>query len=261
MIPTLLHIYGPLFIHSYGVCITIGLLLFICMTFYHPNRTALINDDRYVSLLGLGIFSALAGGRILCMLTYGEKIESYIALLQWWNGGFSVIGSIIAVIVTTSLYLKKHHIAVLPLMDLLAAHAPLLQACGRIGCFLAGCCYGTITRSVFGFVYTNPEVIAPCNIPLHPIQLYSAFLLMLIFVFLKKMISNQQYSSGTILFWYILLVSIERFCIDFLRGDRAFIGHSYASVLSVNQWITVILMIGSITWLIFSYHTKDYESI
>ena len=49
---------------------------------------------------------------------------------------------------------------------------------GRLGCFLAGCCYGTETTVPWGVVFTNPlaleNVGTPLDVPLHPTQLYEA---------------------------------------------------------------------------------------
>ena len=58
-------------------------------------------------------------------------------------------------------------------LDLMIPSVALAQALGRVGCFLAGCCYGRETDSCIGVVFTN-SLYAPNGVKLLPTQLIMA---------------------------------------------------------------------------------------
>ena len=51
----------------------------------------------------------------------------------------------------------------------------LAQGFGRIGSFMAGCCYGKETSGPLAVTFTNSD-FAPNNVALIPTQIYSGFL-------------------------------------------------------------------------------------
>jgi phosphatidylglycerol:prolipoprotein diacylglycerol transferase len=113
---------------------------------------------------------------------------------------------------------------------------------GRLGCFLAGCCWGTETTVPWAVVFTDPFAAAnvgtPLNQHLHPTQLYESgaelLILMAILVFEKK---GRPFPGRT--FWgYMLAYAISRFIIEFYRGDPR--GMVYG--LSTSQFISVLLV-------------------
>lgn len=257
----LLHLYGPLAIHSYGLAIVIGLVLFIWRIKKHPQAARLQLTERIDDLILIGIAAGVFGGRLLYVLTepdsyylsacasptisnsantfttlnyaslsWTSKLEiSALLLKDWlwnfisfWDGGFSLLGTILAVLVSLAYYLKKTGTPILPFLDLIAIHAPLLQSASRVGCFFAGCCYGAPTQLPWGTIYTDQDSIAPLGISLHPTQLYSALALFIIFLLLQ-LLQKFLKKPGQLLAAYLLLVSLERFIIDFWRDDRSFV--------------------------------------
>ena len=69
MYPCFLHIYGPIFLQSYGVCIAAGLALYVFLLFKDKKREALVNDEQFHQLVTIGIISGMVGGRLLYCLT------------------------------------------------------------------------------------------------------------------------------------------------------------------------------------------------
>ena len=70
----------------------------------------------------------------------------------------------------------------------------LAQAFGRIGCFLAGFCYGRPTDSVFGVVFPE-DSLAPAGIKLIPTQLISAagdFAIAIILIILADVVFKEK---------------------------------------------------------------------
>jgi len=235
---TLLHIYGPFAIHSYGFMIALGLLLFMFLTRRDPRYTTLKLDAHFSMIIAVGIIAAILGGRLLFFASYPDQIESVMQFFAFHEGGFSILGAISAVVIALPFYLKTIGVPIIPLLDLFAIYGPLLQSISRIGCFLAGCCYGLPTAQPWGIIYTDATTVAPLNVCMHPTQLYSAALLMLIFAFQYFIGRSIFKHTGQLLSSYLFLVAAERFIVDFWRGDRM------VDVLhiSINQYVALAIM-------------------
>lgn len=216
MIPVIAHI-GPLTIQSYGVSIVAGLLLFTWLLLRHPNRAAIITQEQLLNVISLAAIVGIVGGHILYVLAEPE-LSLWDILLPW--RGLAILGSVIGVFAFLLIYLPLAKIPMLPFMDLCAIHAPLLQAFGRIGCFLAGCCYGIPTNLPWAIVYTNPATYAPLCIALHPSQLYSAALLFGVFLLMYFVLQYKFKQPGQLVCWYFILIGLERFVSDFFRAEH-----------------------------------------
>jgi phosphatidylglycerol:prolipoprotein diacylglycerol transferase len=290
----LLHLYGPLSIHSYGAAIVVGLALFIWRIKKHPQAARLKLTDRIDDLILIGIAAGVLGGRLLYVLTepdsscyfgdlasrsantitslnsaslgWSSKLgisalwfkDWFLNFISFWDGGFSLLGTIVAILFSLTYYLKKTGTPILPFLDLIAMHAPLLQSASRVGCFFAGCCYGAITQLPWGVVYTDPDSIAPLCVSLHPTQLYSALALFIIFLLLQSL-QNILKKPGQLLAAYLLLVSLERFTTDFWRDDRTFINSDtlFAHALSTHQLLALFIFCGAGILLIWSSIRKN----
>jgi len=246
----LLPIYGPLFIHSYGLCISLGVMLFSwCML--HDKQFICLGAAFYFSnIMLIGVIAALLGGKLLYMLECPSDL-SLSSLFFFWQPGLSLFGSILGILCVIPWYLKYEKIPIIPFLDRVVVYIPLLQAVARIGCFFAGCCYGTPTISPWGVFYTDLQSMAPLYCFLHPVQLYSAFLLLLLFGFMYGILQKRCILPGSLTFIYFILMSIERFIIDFWRGDRIIIWNFLG--LSSSQCIALIIFSGSVVSFLLSY--------
>lgn len=246
MYPKLIHIYGPLFIQSYGLCIAIGLALYAWLLFNDAKRKRLVTDDQFHTLFLTGVISALLGGRILYFLTE-EPLDSFSSFFEVWLGGFAVLGSILGVMLVLPYFLKRYNIPTLSFLDRVSLYVPLFHSISRIGCFLAGCCCGKATMVSWAITYTNPDCCAPLYIGLHPTQLYSTFSLLLIFLFLCSM-QRMVKKEGQLFLLYLSCMSFERFFNDFFRAEHSFFFRNIP--LSIHQYITLAIFMVSTTFLL-----------
>jgi phosphatidylglycerol:prolipoprotein diacylglycerol transferase len=253
---TILHIYGPIAIHGYGLMIAIGLLLFIHLMQRDPRFQKLNLEPYFISILMVGIIAGLFGGRLLFFISYPEYYQNLLDFFLFFNGGFSILGCILGILFVLPFYLYYARIPIIPLLDLVALYTPLLQSISRIGCFLAGCCYGLPTDMPWGITYTQADTIAPTHICLHPTQLYSSISLMIIFALLYFVIQHYFRKKGQILCWYILLVGAERFVVDFWRGDR-----DTVQFFSINQYIAASMIVGAFVGLCITTIINKNEHI
>jgi phosphatidylglycerol:prolipoprotein diacylglycerol transferase len=249
----IIHIYGPIFIHSFGLFIVGGIILFSWFFLRHSSRKKIVTVDDFFTILTVSIIIAILGARLLYVMTDWNNIENVWEVFAFWDGGFSLLGAVISIILIVPFFLAKNHISILPFFDLVALHAALLQSIARIGCFFAGCCYGAIT-SVPWAIYSADTCIL-----LHPAQLYSAGLLFVIFLCMYFIIQPLCKIPGQMLCIYLILIGTERYIIDFFRGDKEYFTFLSTS-FSIHQYIAMAMctsaVIGLVLIHILYYHKK-----
>ncbi len=236
----LLHIYGPFSIHSYGLFIALGIVIFAWLTKKHALFKQLKLENKFTEILMLGIAAGLIGGRLLSIICEPGEFNSIIEMIAPWQGGFSILGSVLGVLIVLPLYLKKINIPILPFFDLIAIFAPLIVAIGRIGCFFSGCCHGITTTLPWAVRYTDLQSIAPLHIAIHPTQLYSSGLSFLIFILIYFFIQQQYKKPGQLVSIYLMLAVTSRFFVDFWRADRVVVSNifSFTQLVSIGIFAT-----------------------
>ena len=125
--------------------------------------------------------------------------------------------------------------------DVFAPGIALGHVIGRLGCLLAGCCYGKPTNVPWAITFTDPFAAAnvgtPLNVPLHPTQVYEAGAELLILIFLIVTERKWRPYPGRTFWGYMLLYAISRFIIEFYRADE----RGFVVGLSTSQFISVVL--------------------
>ena len=264
MYPKILHIYGPLYINSFGAAIAIGVAFFVYLVRKTRFYKKYVNSDTFAGIVSVGVLSGIVGGRILYALEDGFGLNFITDLFSFWEPGFSILGSVISIFVSISFYLWINKIPIIPFFDASTVYVPLLQGISRIGCFLAGCCYGTETSVPWALTYTNDDVAAPTFVPLHPTQLYSSITLITIFFVMRFVLSTRLKKTGQLTAMYLMLISCERFMVDFFRGSRNFTGNpgSLISMLSTLQWLALaIFVLATTAFVTISLKSKVKDGI
>ena len=211
----LFHIWGPLSINSFGTFIVIGVLIFNWLIRKHPKFKHMKLGNVFAGIMVCATVAGLVGGRALSVLTSSDTMYTIADFCAPWNPGFSILGGIIGILTVIPWYLRYLKIPILPFLDLAVIHVPLLQAISRVGCFFAGCCYGQETRLPWGVIYRDPLSAAPLYTQIHPTQIYSSLLLLLIFALMYFVLQHRFHKPGQLTALYLILTSIERFIVDF----------------------------------------------
>lgn len=237
-----------LIIHSYGLCIGIGLIMAYLILLYKTKKSG-INKDNLSELMLWCFAAAFAGGKLFYFL---EDPGTYLAnpalMLRNPGNGFVFYGSLIFVIPTLYFWLKKKNIPFLPFMDAVAFAGPVLHSFGRLGCFLAGCCHGKVCNNMLGVVFSDPHSAAsPKNVPLYPTQLFDIGI-NLITLGVVYILSKRQQFKGQLFLTYLILYAAGRIINEQFRGDEAR-GFLFDGTLSYSQFIALMLIVGSgIAW-------------
>jgi phosphatidylglycerol---prolipoprotein diacylglyceryl transferase len=231
---------GNYTIYTYGFCIALGALLGLSYMTWQGKKQFGLSFDTINSLFIFIVVAAIVGGKIFFFL---EDPGYYTKNLNklFTGSGFVFYGSFLFAVPVMLWFFKKHNIPTLAMLDIMAVVTCIVHGFGRIGCFMAGCCYGKPTESIFGITFTNPVCQAePLNTPLHPTQLYEAGFIfcLLASLFLLK---NKKQFDGNLFLLYLILYASGRAVLEIFRGDvaRGFIINNW---LSHSQFISIIII-------------------
>jgi phosphatidylglycerol:prolipoprotein diacylglycerol transferase len=255
MCPVLLQL-GSFHIYAYGFFIVMGFVTATVLAALKIRKSDIeISFESAVDLFFYTVLSALVGSRILFVLiNFDDYRQNPLKIFKLWEGGLVFYGGLILAAMVALLYMRRHRLPIWKLADLISPLIALGLFFGRVGCFLAGCCYGKETSLPWGVVFRNPESLARLNVPLHPTQLYDAANGLAIFLFLNWMEKRKTF-DGQIFWLFLFLYSITRFFIEILRGDPR--GFLFGDFLSTSQAIGVLLAIFSLFMLF--YRRKKYR--
>lgn len=242
---------GKFTIHGYGLMIAIGILCCVTMASYRAKKNGL--DQEAIVDIGIyGVIGGFVGAKILYVIVeFKTFIKDPKSVLG--SEGFVVYGGIIAGFLTAIVYCRIKKLYFLEYFDLAVASISMAQGFGRIGCFLAGCCYGKETSGPLAVTFTSSD-FAPNNIPLIPTQIYSSILDFVHFLLLLYVAKHKK-ADGQVAACYLIFYSIGRFIIEFFRGD---IERGSVGSFSTSQFISIFTAIaGIIVLFVATVNKKD----
>lgn len=236
---------GPIKVHGYGLMIAIGVVLaFIIAEKRAPKKG--LDEER---IWPLGMWCALGGflgAKVLYVITEWKSLFAGKMELRDILYGFVVYGGIIGGILAGYLYCKVKKTNFLKYFDIIMPSIALAQGFGRIGCFLAGCCYGKETDAWYGMEFNHSVYQDMIGVKVIPTQLVMSAANFVHF-FLLVFIANKVKKDGVVAGCYLLFYSIGRFLIEFLRDDpRGGVG-----VLSTSQFISLFIFAAGALMVLF----------
>ena len=235
---------GPVTLYGYGMMIGIGVLLGWMMAQYRASRRKM-DPDFLFTLAFWALAGGFGGAKLLFWLCQWREILRDPSFILWTMGdGFVVYGGIAGGILAAWFRCRRQNEDFLQWLDLLLPSVALGQGFGRLGCFLAGCCYGRETDH-FPYVVFHSSQYAPNGVKLIPAQLWFSLLDFVNAAVLIRL-SQRGWRKGRIGALYLLNYSVGRFCLEWIRGDaeRGFIGP-----LSTSQFLSLFTAAaGIILW-------------
>lgn len=233
---------GGLTIHGYGLMIGLGILFCVLLGVYRAKKHDM-NPDAVLDIAIFGVISGFLGAKLLYVIVeFKAFLQNPLQVLG--SEGFVVYGGIITGVLSAVLYCHFKKLIFMEYFDLLCPCIALAQGFGRIGCFLAGCCYGRPTDSCLGVVFPEGS-FAPAGIKILPTQLFSSAGDFAIVVILL-LFSRRKHNTGDVGALYLLLYGVGRFLIEFMRYDE----RGAVGVLSTSQFISIgIVAVAAILFL------------
>lgn len=251
MFPVIFRI-GGYFQSSYGVVIVLGVLTGLWMAVRLGRKAGLDGE----AVLNLGIYaalSALAGAKLLMVLAdldFYLRNPGEIFSLSTFRAAGIFFGGLISALVVAYFYVRRKRLSFLAVSDVFAPAIALGHAIGRVGCFLAGCCWGQHSDLPWAVTFTNPlanELFGtPLGVPLHPTQLYEAAGEAVIFVILYRRF-HRPHRPGRVIGLYLVLYPALRFLVEFVRAHLE--ANPYLGPLLAEQWLALALLAGGV-WLL-----------
>lgn len=254
MFPRLFQI-GSFYLPTYGVLVASGVLIGLWISVRNSEKQGINGDDAW----NFGILVVLAGiigAKVLYVIndwsTYANNWREIFSLNTLQAGGvFS--GGLIAAFLAAAWFMRRHHMPVLRTTDAFAPGLAFGHVLGRFGCFSAGCCYGKPTSHFWGVIFTNPLAHdvsgTPLGVRIEPTQLIEAAAEFFNFVLLMWLLKRKKF-DGQVFGSFLILYGIERYFIEFLRGDPGR-GEVFNGLMTGTQLISIFLVIGGglIWWL------------
>jgi phosphatidylglycerol:prolipoprotein diacylglycerol transferase len=236
------------------------------------NATASGIDGSHVDLLiPVTVIVGIAGGTIIAILMPMDHMVAGEAM----NHGIRVrlFGMLASGSVALYVYSRLTKMSFRRLMDVFALPTLVGLMIHRVGCFLAGCCWGDVvgreaTGEFAAQVQTLPwlsslsagvqyppgslpfeqhvamgliDPTALASLPVVPVQLYEAALLFVTLMILVRF-PWRKYPKGTITVLATCSYALLRFFIEYLRAD----GHVLLANLTVTQMQCMILISSSL---------------
>lgn len=226
---------GGLTVHGYGLMIGIGIICALLVAQHRAKKRGLSVDFLYTLALSALIFGFIGAKLLFCIVEFDAVLADPMLILS--GNGFVVYGGILGGVIAAIVACRIKKFRFLQYFDLIAPSLALAQGFGRIGCFLAGCCYGRETDAACGITFHN-SLYAPNGVKLIPTQLIMSagdFLIALVLL----LYARKDRKSGKIGGLYLMLYSLGRFAVEYLRNDpRGSVGF-----LSTSQFIAVFIFI------------------
>lgn len=202
-----------------------------------------IPGEDLLNLLLMAFVGALIGAKVLYLITalpalihnWAFLMANPGELLNLLVGGMVFYGGFLGGLLAVFLYCRKYKIPLAEATAVITPAVPLFHIFGRIGCFLAGCCWGVEMEG--GVVFHN-SLGAPNGVPLLPLQLIEAGCNVVIFIVLAVLVRHIK-QRALVLPLYILIYGALRFVLEFFRGDMV----RGVALLSTSQWISLALIV------------------
>ena len=240
---------GDFRIPGYGFFIALGLVLCVLTLYYLIKKNGMPEAifDTYFTVAIIAI--ALGFGFAMLFQAFYEFLDTGVFRF----GGLTVMGGLIGGAGTFIAYVflvmknKKTKQAFWDIADFAAACICLAHSFGRIGCLMAGCCYGMEEEGIWSITFTYG---AGAGVPRIPTQLFEALFLFL--MFLIFMVYNQKKTKrGYGIAFYAISYGIWRFFIEYLRDDYR--GGVSGALLSPSQVQSIIFVVIGIAVIIMVY--------
>ncbi len=228
---------------TYGICMAIGIMTTCIFACIQAQKKCLPVEDLIV-IAASAILGALTGAKLLYdIVSFGllgilkMLINGRISELTA-NTGFVFYGGLAGGLAgtfvscrVTGISPSKYYTSAIPFI-------PVGHAIGRLGCFMAGCCYGKASSLPIAVHFPHSISGLSPEIAVIPTQLFEATgnLAIAIYLFIKY--RKMDEGSGA-LKEYLVLYALLRFFLEYLRGD---IIRGSFGFFSTSQWISIFII-------------------
>ena len=256
-------------IRMFGVMVILGFLVGTAIVSRRLKRQGIMESqdsfDFCFYLLAVGILGSRAMYILQNWDQFGGKGTPW-KIFAIWEGGLVWYGGMAASTVFAFGWLWKKKLPVLVCSDAAALGVSIALAIGRWGCFFAGDDYGRkivapdgsdiVTAELapwyavqfpqhstgwrYAYSETPPMFCAPSY--LHPVQIYMSLGNLVVFAGLL-LVAKRAVKPGIIAAWYLFLYPVNRFIVEFWRGDADRLDNVWGTGLSFSQMFGIPMVL------------------
>ena len=252
--------YSPEFsIPAFAFSLMLASLLATAVAYKMAPRRGL-SQVAVLDLAIIGTIMAVIGGRLFHVVVeeWAYYMQNPTHIYQIWRGGFVSYGAFIGLGTGWIVYLKWRKLDILRYLDHLCLYSgPFIILMVRLGCLLAGCCFGKPSpfdkfEYVLFIVFNNRASDAGhfhLGERLWPTQIWAMAYSMIIFLICYWTESRNKF-KGQVTLTFLITYAIFRFGLEFFRGDEAR-GVYFSNTISTAQ-ITglIVIIVCAILWFI-----------
>ena len=224
-------------VYWYGILISAALIIGVFLS-QHLAKARGYNIDQLWTIFLVTIPAAIIGARLYYVIFNWDLYGADPSLIfKTWKGGLAVHGGLLAGMLAVFLCGRAYKMDVWGVLDCIAPSMSLGQAIGRWGNFFNGEAYGSVTNLPWGIHVSADHYLH------HPTFLYESLWDLLLFVILMRMFRRSR-RSGNVTLVYLLVYSVGRFFIEWLRMDSLMIGpFRQAQVMSACLFLIALVLL------------------
>jgi phosphatidylglycerol:prolipoprotein diacylglycerol transferase len=197
---------------------------------------------------------ALAGAWVASVLPYAvwNLVSSFPLPAKWWLGGQHWMGAVAGGSLAAYFYCRYRNLPVGKAFDLFAPLPALAFAFIRLGCLLAGCCYGKETDSWLGLVLPDVNGVWARRYPTRIVSILANLLIFALLLAFERIARKKPGRppdwpfAGFLFLLYVELYCLQRFYFEFWRANMPpLVGpltwtHLYCAVgIGLSTWLMV----------------------
>lgn len=179
-------------------------------------------------------------------------VPDCFAWAKFWAGGLTYYGGLLFAGAAAVLLLRRDRFPLWKACDLSSVGIAVGLGFGRVGCLLAGCCFGSVSHGghALSFPPRSPasdsqwklgllEDAAHVSLPVHPTQVLESLMSFGVAGFLLLYLQGRKRYDGQVFVWFLGLYALGRFIIEFWRADD----RGGVLGISTSQWIGVVIVV------------------
>ena len=226
---------------TYGLLLATGVVAGLLTLRRRADNAGLDGANLVDFTLWLVIWALVGAKLLLVIVELPRYLRDPASLLGVFRAGGVFLGGFIAAVIAAAVLLRRYKLKTLPTFDVITPSLALGQAIGRIGCLMAGCCWGAACDLPWAITYTDPVAAERLGTPLHqavhPFPVYASLFDFGLYILLAALFARRL-AAGTVFATYLVVYGIGRFTLEWTRGDVAR-GFVLDGLLSTSQLISL----------------------
>jgi len=206
---------GPLSVRWYGVFYALGWLITYWFVSWVATKKKLMTNEQLQNYFIYMLVGTVAGARIGSIISdWRYYMVHPFEIFAIWQGGVAFHGGLVAALLVSYWYFKKHKIDMMKMADIIVIPVTFVLGIGRIGNFINGEFYGKITTVPWAVKFPGIDGFR------HPVPLYETvqmFIMAPILYYAWK----KKHPAGTVFALFLVFYGLGRLYLESLKDSTA----------------------------------------